>query len=104
MAVFESIGAFFMEMIETVAVVLSIFLVIYLFLVQPHQVNGLSMYPTFNNGDYVLTDKVSYRTRTPKRGEVVVFAAPPAAQCPEERVVTLLSAFLGLPGDRVEVQ
>ncbi len=103
MAVFESIGAFFMEMIETVAVVLSIFLVIYLFLVQPHQVNGLSMYPTFNNGDYVLTDKVSYRTRTPKRGEVVVFAAPPAAQCPEGTGCDFIKRILGLPGDRVEV-
>jgi len=93
-----------MEIIETVVVVLSIFLVGYLFIAQPHQVNGLSMYPTFNNGDYVLTDKVSYKFRQPKRGEVVVFKAPPEANCPKGAGCDFIKRVLGLPGEKVEVK
>ena len=100
----SAVGEFALEIIQTVVVVLSIFLIVYLFLVQPHQVNGLSMFPTYDNGDYLLTDKVTYRTRSPKRGEVVVFAAPDAAQCPKGTGCDFIKRVLGLPGETVEVK
>jgi signal peptidase I len=104
LSILDSIGSFFLEIIQTVAIVLSIFLVLYLFILQPHQVNGLSMYPNFENGDYLLTDKVSYKTGTPKRGDVVVFHAPPAAQCPEGTGCDFIKRILGLPGEVIEVK
>ena len=57
----RSFSSFFLDLTETLVVGLSLFLVVYLFLMQPHQVNGQSMVPTFQSGEYVLTDKVSYR-------------------------------------------
>lgn len=54
----------------------AIFAIVYLFLFQPHQVVGDSMIPNFHNGEYLLTDKISYRIREPERGEVIVFKAP----------------------------
>jgi len=99
-----SIGEFFLEITQTVVVVLSIFLILYLFVLQPHQVNGLSMYPNFDNGEYLLTDKVSYKTGTPKRGDVVVFHAPEAAQCPEGTGCDFIKRVIGLPGETVEVK
>lgn len=97
-------GEFFLDIIETVVIALSIFLVIYLLLMQPHQVNGLSMVPTFQNGEYVLTDKISYRFGAPQRGDVIVFHAPEAAQCPQGTGCDFIKRVIGLPGETVEVK
>jgi signal peptidase I len=101
---FRVIGAFFLDIIETVVIALSIFLIIYLFIMQPHQVNGASMYPTYEDKEYLLTDKISYKTGEPERGDVVVFKAPPAAQCPEGTGCDFIKRIIGLPGETVEIK
>lgn len=101
---FKAVGNFFLDIIETVVIALSIFLVIYLTLVQPHQVNGQSMVPTFQSGEYVLTDKVSYRFRNPQRGEVIVFHAPEAAHCPKGTGCDFIKRVIGEPGDTVALE
>jgi signal peptidase I len=103
MSIAGSLGGFFLDIIETVVVALSVFLVIYLFFMQPHQVNGQSMEPTFLSGEYVLTDKVSYQTGNPKRGDVVVFHAPEAAGCPANTGCDFIKRVIGVPGDTVQV-
>jgi signal peptidase I len=97
------VGGFFLDIIETVVIALSIFLIVYLFVMQPHQVNGQSMYPNFENGEYLLTDKISYRFNQPERGDIVVFKAPDAAQCPEGAGCDFIKRIVGLPGDSVEI-
>ena len=104
MIIVKVISGLFLDIIETVVVALSIFLVIYLFFMQPHQVNGQSMEPTFLSGEYVLTDKVSYQTGNPQRGDVVVFHAPEAAGCPEGTGCDFIKRVLALPGDSVAVR
>lgn len=101
---FRFMGAFFLDIFQTVVVALSIFLIMYLFLVQPHQVNGLSMYSTFDNGDLVLTDKISYKLGQPKRGDVVILHAPPDAHCPEGTGCDFIKRLIGLPGEKVEIK
>lgn len=103
-AMIKAIGAFFLDIIETVVIALSIFLILYLFIMQPHQVNGVSMDPTFHNGEYVMTDKLSYKFGSPSRGDVVVFRAPPAANCPEGNGCDYIKRIIGLPGDTVEIK
>ena len=85
------------EMVEVFVVSASIFVVVYLFLMQPHQVKGSSMFPTFKDGEYVLTDKVTYRTRLPTYGDVVVFKAP------INENFDFIKRVIGIPGDRVMV-
>jgi len=102
--VFQKVGSTFLDLIETMAISFSIFLVVYLFFLQPHQVNGQSMVPNFQDGEHVLTDKVSYKMRDPQRGEVVVFHAPPDAHCPEGTGCDFIKRILGIPGDTVEVK
>lgn len=102
--VLEKLGSAFLDLTETLVIGLSIFLVVYLFFMQPHQVNGQSMVPYFQNGDYLLTDKVSYRIGAPERGDVVVFHAPPAANCPTGTGCDFIKRILGVPGDQIEVK
>ncbi len=67
---------YFVDIIETIVVAAAIFVVVYLFLLQPHQVRGASMEPNLSNNQYILTDKISYRFGEPRRGDIVVFKAP----------------------------
>lgn len=98
------VGGFFLDLIETLMIGLSIFAVVYLFLMQPHQVSGDSMFPNLEDKDYVLTDKISYRLGEPERGDIVVFHAPSAAQCPQGTGCDYIKRIIGVPGDTVEVK
>ncbi|HYD35585.1 MAG TPA: signal peptidase I [Vitreimonas sp.] len=99
----RTIGEFFLDIIETIVIALSIFLVVYLFFMQPHEVNGQSMVPYFLSGEYVLTDKISYRLRDPQRGDIVVFHAPETANCPKGTGCDFIKRVLAVPGESVQV-
>lgn len=100
----QRLGSFFLDIIETVVIALSIFLVIYLFAIQPHQVSGQSMFPNFHDREYILTDKISYKFGDPVRGDVVVFHAPDAAHCPKGTGCDFIKRVLGVPGDTLEIR
>lgn len=100
----KTIGGFFLDIIETVVIALSVFLIVYLFFMQPHQVNGQSMVPTFQDKEYLLTDKVSYKRRLPERGEVIVFKAPANAGCPPGGGCDFIKRIMAIPGDVFEVK
>ena len=74
----KRLGAFFLDIIQVVVFAVAIFLFVYLLILQPHKIKGASMLPNFPDGEYLLTDKVSYRFHEPKRGDVVVFEPPTA--------------------------
>lgn len=104
MGVLKSLSGAFLDIVEIVVVALSIFLVVYLFFMQPHQVNGQSMESTLISGEYVLTDKVSYQIGEPRRGDVVVFHAPEAAGCAAGTGCDFIKRVIGIPGDTLVVQ
>ncbi len=89
---------FIFEILFQVALALAIFMLIYVFLLQPHQVRGHSMDPNFEDGEYILTDKLSYRLHSPKQGDVIVFSAPPA------RHDEFIKRVIGTPGENVSVK
>ncbi|MBM3205632.1 signal peptidase I [Candidatus Shapirobacteria bacterium] len=97
MGFFRKIGTIFLDVIETVVIALAIFVIIYLFLFQPHQVRGSSMYPNFHDADYLLTDKISYRLNKPKRDDVVIFKAP------KNEEYDYIKRVIGLPGEKIAV-
>ena len=95
---FKSGVNFVFDFLETIVVALSVFVVIYLFIVQPHEVKGSSMEPTFQNNEYIITDKVSYRFGKPNRGDVVIFKAPVNPD------VDYIKRIIGLPGETVMIE
>lgn len=86
------------DLFETIVIAGGIFVVIYAFLFRPFQVNGQSMYPNFHDGEYVLTNLISLRVEPLKRGDVIVFHAPPS---PDK---DFIKRIIGLPGDTVMVK
>ncbi len=98
-----SIGNFILEFVQSIVLALSVFVLLYLFVAQPNQVKGSSMVPNFTDGEYLLTDKVSYEIGKPQRGDVVVFKAPPSEPCSADEC-EYIKRVIGLPGDRVMVK
>ena len=93
----SEILAFVWETIKVVVISLAIILPIRYYLVQPFFVNGASMEPNFENGDYLLVDEISYRFKEPNRGEVIIFHPP---QDPQNYYI---KRIIGLPGETVEL-
>lgn len=93
----SSVWSTIIDIIETVVVAAAIFVVVYLFLLQPHQVQGASMKPNFQSKEYILTDKISYRFSEPKRGDVIIFTSP------NNPDVDFIKRIIGLPGEKIKI-
>lgn len=74
-----------------------IVLPIRLFVAQPFVVEGESMYPTFDSGDYLIVDELTYHFSDPKRGDVIVF------RYPGDESVFYIKRVIGLPGETVSI-
>ncbi len=67
------------------------------FIAQPFIVSGSSMVPTFQNGQYLIVDELSYRLGTPARGDVIIFRPP------IDPTKFYIKRVIGLPGETVTV-
>jgi len=90
--------SFIWEVIKIVIIALVIVIPVRYFLFQPFLVNGQSMEPNFENGDYIIIDEISYRFHQPQRGEVIVFRYP---YDPSKRFI---KRIIGLPGETIEIK
>jgi len=94
-SILGSIGAIIFESIEAIVIALALSIALYLFLVTPHQVEGRSMVPTFQNQEHILANKAIYKFREPERGDVIVFKHSATAD--------YIKRVIGLPGDEVSL-
>ncbi|MEL6493693.1 MAG: signal peptidase I [Cyanobacteria bacterium J06623_7] len=62
-----------------------------------------SMLPTLEINDRLIVEKISYRFRKPKRGDVVVFS-PTEALKEQDYKEAFIKRVIGIPGDTVEVK
>ena len=84
--------------IAYIAIIIGVTWLIITFVGQRTRVSGHSMEATLHDGDNLIVDKLSYRFRTPKRYEIIVFPY-------RHKENTYYSKrIIGLPGERVQVK
>ncbi|PIZ44288.1 signal peptidase I [candidate division WWE3 bacterium CG_4_10_14_0_2_um_filter_41_14] len=72
----ETVSSFIIDTVINFAIALALFVFIYLVVAVPHKVDGSSMLPTFFNGDYLLTEKLSHYWDEYTHGDDIVFYYP----------------------------
>lgn len=97
MNVLKLVIEFVMDVLETIVFIGSLFIVVYLFILQPNQIKGASMEPTFISGEYILTSKITYKFRSMHRGDIIVFKS---LQNPN---IDYIKRIIGLPGDKIMI-
>jgi signal peptidase I len=93
------------NLVEWIAIVvgaLAVALIVKTFLIQAFFIPSLSMYPTLDEGDRVLVNKLSYKLHDVHRGDLVVFERPPGQ--PASDIKDLIKRVVGLPGDEIEAR
>jgi signal peptidase I len=91
-----------LEIVETLALTLIIFLVIQTFVAQPYKVQQQSMEHTLEPDQYVLVDKLTPRFDTYKRGDIVVFNPP--ANWVQQQGQPYIKRVIGVGGDTIELK
>ena len=84
-----------LEVLQFLLIAAFIVLPIRLFIAQPFVVNGESMVPNFDTGQYLIVDQLSYHFEHPQRGDVIVF------KYPYDTSKFFIKRVIGLPGETV---
>ncbi len=68
------------------------------YVAEPYLVDGRSMYPTFNTGDYLIVKKYLSDEHVFQRNKVVVF------KYPNDTTKSFIKRVVGLPGEKVVIK
>jgi signal peptidase I len=85
------------EVVDTILPAFVIAVLIQLFVAQGTYVHGQSMEPNLHTDQRLIVEKISYRLRGPRRGDIVVVHVEGHEVPPIKRVI-------GLPGETVEIR
>jgi signal peptidase I len=91
------------ELVIVVVVAVGLAVLLRTFVVQTFSIPSGSMEPTLNIGDRIVVDKLSYDLHGVGRGDIVVFARPPAEDCAGAPVSDLVKRVIGLPGETISL-
>lgn len=84
------------EIIRFALLAIAIVIPLRIFIAQPFVVSGESMYPTFENKDYLIVDQVTYKFQDPERGDVIIF------RYPKDPSRFFIKRIIALPGETIE--
>lgn len=86
------------EIIRFSLIALLIVFPIRMFIAQPFIVSGASMEETFQNGEYLIVDQISYHFEEPERGDVIIF------RYPRDPSKFFIKRVIGLPGEKLAIE
>jgi signal peptidase I len=65
------------------------------FAVQAVHVEGLSMFATLDDNDYLIANKIDYRLHAPQRGDIIILRPP------SNNSTDFIKRIIALPGERI---
>jgi len=68
------------------------------FAIQAVHVEGLSMFATLNDNDYLIADKIDYRFHPPQRGDIIILRPP------TDNSKDFIKRVIALPGERLLIR
>jgi len=68
------------------------------FAVQAVHVEGLSMFATLDDNDYLIANKIDYRLHAPQRGDIVILRPP------TNNTTDFIKRVIALPGERLLIR
>ena len=92
----QSVKQFFRDLLETIVLAVVLFFAINAVSARV-RVDGFSMVPTLQDGEYVLVNRLAYRNSIPERGDIIVFVSPQASS------LDLIKRVIGRPGDKIRI-
>jgi len=68
------------------------------FAIQAVHVEGLSMFATLDNDDYLIANKIDYRLHAPQRGDIIILRPP------TDNSKDFIKRVIALPGERLLIR
>ncbi|MFA4975617.1 MAG: signal peptidase I [Candidatus Paceibacterota bacterium] len=88
----------FWELVRFALIAMIIVIPIRVYIAQPFIVSGSSMVPTFEDGQYLIIDEISYRLNDPQRDDVIVF------RYPNDTTKFFIKRIIGLPNETIDIK
>jgi signal peptidase I len=82
------------ELVEVVVLAVILYFGIS-FAVQAVHVEGLSMFATLDDNDYLIANKIDYRLHAPQRGDIIILRPP------SDNSKDFIKRVIALPGERI---
>src|SRR5437868_10567469 len=94
----RSTAASLVREVAEVAVLAVILYVGISFAVQAVHVEGLSMFATLDNNDYLIANKIDYRLHAPQRGDIIILRPP------NNNSTDFIKRIIALPGEKLLIR
>src|ERR1700716_3503104 len=89
-------SSFLRELAEVVVLAIILYFGIS-FAVQTVHVEGLSMFATLDDNDYLIANKIDYRLHTPQRGDIIILRPP------TDNSKDFIKRIIALPGEKLMI-
>src|ERR1700704_288509 len=89
------------SLLREVAEVVVLAIILYVgisFAVQAVHVEGLSMYATLDDNDYLIANKIDYRLHAPQRGDIIILRPP------TDNSKDFIKRVIALPGEKLLIR